>query len=234
MQEVRGSSPRRSTRSTGRRGRKAVRGPAPALHRPWLYSRPLARRIGRCRGSTSWPSWCNTLVLAGCGGEAARTWRRQARLSPPVLPPRVQVARRTKGPRKRARARLPGPPGPTGPDAIVAAIRAWDPLVQSGVPVDQCRPLLDSVKKLGSAAQKAGGGLYVALYQGIAEDCLGQSTQPGAISGRPARWDLVTTSPPTRPATPNACSSSASSLIWRFGFQRGVTLASRAQFGRPA
>ncbi len=54
------------------------------------------------------------------------------------------------------------------------AIAVWDPLVQSGVPVDQCRPLLDSVKKLGPGVQKAGGELYVSLYQGIAEGCVGQ------------------------------------------------------------
>jgi len=114
-----------------------------------------------------------TLVLAGCGGGGSSKNLAATGTSSTT----GSGAGATANPgtaAKKARARLPGPPGPVGPGEIVQAIAVWDPLVQSGVPVDQCRPLLDSVKKLGPAVQKAGGGLYVALYQGIAEGCLGQ------------------------------------------------------------
>ncbi len=113
-----------------------------------------------------------SLVLAGCGGGGSKNL---AVTGTSVTTGSGAGATSNPGTAaKKARARLPGPPGPVGPGEIVQAIAVWDPLVQSGVPVDQCRPLLDSVKKLGPAAQKAGGGLYVALYQGIAEGCGGQ------------------------------------------------------------
>lgn len=115
-----------------------------------------------------------SLVLAGCGGGGSKNL---ASATSVISGPASTGGGDTSNPgasAKRARARLPGPPGPVGPGDIVRAIAEWDPLLQSGVPSGQCVPLLNSVKKLGRAAQNAGGGLYVALYQGIAEGCLGQ------------------------------------------------------------
>ncbi len=74
------------------------------------------------------------------------------------------------------RARLPGPPGPAGPPAIIDAIATWHPLAEAGVPGGSCLPLLDSVQgPLGrDAARATGGAPYVSLYKGIAEGCLGR------------------------------------------------------------
>ncbi|HWC11243.1 MAG TPA: hypothetical protein VG455_08475 [Acidimicrobiales bacterium] len=107
---------------------------------------------------------------------------------------------------RRQRARLPGPPGPNGPDELVTAIRTWHGFLDAGVTPAQCRRLLASVQgELGTeAGQQTGGPPYVFLYRGIAQGCLGNLQAARSDLGRARAGDVGLGPEPSTDFTCNA------------------------------